>query len=294
MDLFALFHAPDRLKCDEFHFVLESVHITSDVVLHQERFYLLVDERVAEQAYLQLQTYIQENTPEIIIARPLLPIKQGFMGAYFYAIVLIIFSLLQNTFALGFDWHQRGIADSFNIESGEWWRCITALTLHADSAHLAGNIGFGVLFALFVSQYIGSAAAWFSILMAGAVGNALNAYFHQNIHQSLGASTAVFAALGMLGIFALNHQSDNSHRYNKRRFRKWLPFIATIALLVFTGTAGERTDILAHLFGYFSGCLVALGWIIIGMPTYIAPKIKAALVISTLTIILFAWNLALR
>ena len=82
-----------------------------------------------------------------------------------------------------------------------------------------------------VSQYIGRGAAWFSILMAGAIGNGLNAYFYQTLHLSIGASTMVFAALGILGIFAINDRNA----YFQTGLRRWAPLFATIALLGFLG-----------------------------------------------------------
>jgi len=36
-------------------------------------------------------------------------------------------------------WVERGSADAGRIVRGEWWRAVTALTLHADVAHTLGN-----------------------------------------------------------------------------------------------------------------------------------------------------------
>jgi len=172
---------------------------------------------------------------------------------------------------------------------GEWWRTITALGLHADAAHLAGNIGFGALFGILLSQYIGSGAAWFTILLAGASGNALNAFLYQTTHLSIGASTMVFAALGVLGVFSLN----DGHQYQQRGFRRWAPFFATLALLGFIGTAGERTDVMAHLSGYFCGCMAGLIWLtLLRRPELRLPSQKT-FAIACVSLPLFAWLLAL-
>ena len=32
------------------------------------------------------------------------------------------------------------------VTGGEWWRAVTALFLHADALHLAGNVIFGAAF----------------------------------------------------------------------------------------------------------------------------------------------------
>ena len=264
MSLLALFHSATRPKCDEFNLVLQSVNLESQVVYHENRYYLLVQEQLAEPAYRQLKRYVAENTPEDIITKPLIPASKGFSGAALYSLMLLLFGVLQVSSAFDIDWGQTGLADSWKIVAGEWWRAFTALTLHADAAHLAGNIGFGVLFGILVSQHIGAAAAWLTILLSGAAGNVINAYLHQSLHMSLGASTMVFAALGMLGVFALEQKST----YQQSKLRRSLPFLATLALLAFTGTAGERTDVLAHLSGFFSGCVSGLIWVAFGRPQF--------------------------
>ena len=289
MDLFAIFQSPLRRKCDEFNLVLQAVNLNSQVTDYEGKYYLLVDEQNADTAYRQLKLYIRENAPEEHIAQPLLPLKKGFGGAYLYAIILLVIGVLQNSEAFSIQWQQIGLADSLKIFYGEWWRNITALTLHADIGHLAGNIGFGILFGLLVSQHIGSAGAWLTILVSGAIGNAANAHFHSSLHQSLGASTMVFSALGMLGVFALNSKTP----FRKRNFRHWLPFLSTAALLAFVGTGGERTDVLAHLSGYLTGCVGGLIWLAFGKPQITALKPRLLLAFASVSIICVAWSLAL-
>lgn len=289
MSLFALFHSPTRHKCDEFNLVLQAVNIESQVVHHEDHFYLLVDEQIAESAYQQLKQYVDENTPEEIITKPLIPASKGFVAAMLYGFILLLFGVLQASTAFDIDWHQTGLADSWKIVEGDWWRAITALTIHADAAHLASNLGFGVLFGILVSQHIGSAAAWLTILLSGAAGNLINAYFYKSLHLSLGASTMVFAALGILGIFTL----ENKSIYRQRSIRRWLPFLATVALLAFTGTAGDRTDVLAHLSGFFSGCAGGLVWMAFGKPQITGRNQQFALSALCLLVVFSAWAIAL-
>ncbi len=289
MSLFALFHSAARTKCDEFNLVLQSVNLESQVVYHENRYYLLIHEQLAEPAYRQLKRYVDENAPEDIIAKPLIPASKGFPAAVLYSIILLLFAMLQASSAFDIDWRQAGLADSWKMAGGEWWRAFTALTLHADVAHLAGNIGFGVLFGILVSQHIGAAAAWLTILLSGAVGNLINAYLHHSLHMSLGASTMVFAALGMLGVFALEHKST----YQQSKLRRSLPFLATLALLAFTGTAGERTDVLAHLSGFFSGSASGLIWVAFGRAQITGRKYQIIIIAVILLILAGAWTLAL-
>ncbi len=290
MDYAALYHSPTIAKCREFSLVLDAMGFENHITESGRRFYLLVDESDAEQAYKQLRLYIAENAEKEVLAKPLRPFSEGFLGAYVYAFILLLVAALESTSLMSPGWQAYGVAHSEKIMAGEWWRTITALTLHSDAAHLIGNIGFGVLFGLMVSQYIGRGAAWFSILLAGSLGNALNAYFYQTLHLSIGASTMVFAALGILGIFALNDR----HAYLQSGFRRWAPLFATLALLGFLGTSGERTDLMAHLLGYASGCGVAMAWML-GLRRTDAPIAgQNAFALGSILLVLIAWGLALK
>ena len=288
MSLCALFHSDNLARCKEFSLVLQAVNLESEIVNNDDRFYLLVEEDLAPEAYRQLQLYVEENAPEEVLSRPLRPISKGFVGAYLYGLMLLIIGALNSTNALNLYWHNNGLAHSVKIMQGEWWRTITALGLHADSAHLTGNIGFGALFGILVSQYIGSGAAWFTILLAGAMGNGLNAYWYQTTHLSIGASTMVFAALGMLGVFGLN----NGQSYSGQSFRRWAPFIATFALLGFIGTAGERTDIMAHLSGYVCGCISGVVWLAVLRRDYASIPAQSVFALASFGLVCLAWVLA--
>ena len=79
------------------------------------------------------------------------------------------------------------------IRAGEWWRTFTALGLHADPLHLAGNLIYGLIFGFLAGQLLGWGLAWSGLLLAGALGNLLNAFLQAPTHSSIGASTAVFA-----------------------------------------------------------------------------------------------------
>lgn len=289
MTSYALFQSDSTKKCQEYYLVLQAMGFDSEVVHQDDHFYLLVDEQRAQQAYQQLRLYVAENAEKEIIEKPLRPMSEGFIGAYLYGLSLLIIAAFKSTKAFGFNWHANGLANSEKIADGEWWRTITALSLHADAAHLVGNIGFGAALGVLVSQYIGSGAAWFSILLAGAFGNALNAYFYQTLHLSIGASTMVFAALGMLGIFALN----GSQSYAQRGIRRWAPLMATLALLGFLGTAGERTDIMAHLTGYISGCIVAVLWMVALRRTDNDIPSQSKFALACVGLVAVAWALAL-
>jgi rhomboid protease GluP len=72
---------------------------------------------------------------------------------------------------------------------------------------------------------------------------------HDPSHAAIGASTAVFAALGIL----------SGHAWSARPvrwrggIRRWAPIGAGLMLLAFLGFGGERTDVGAHVLGFAIG-----------------------------------------
>jgi membrane associated rhomboid family serine protease len=142
-------------------------------------------------------------------------------------------------------WVERGGADAARIVRGEWWRAATALTLHADAGHAAGNaIALGLLLWA-LARRLGPAPATWLALAAGIAGNAATALLVRGGHLSVGASTAVFGALGALSAL------------HAPRRRAWLALASGVALLGLLGT-GERSDLFAHLLGFVAGVVQGL------------------------------------
>lgn len=156
------------------------------------------------------------------------------------------------------DWLQLGMVQAAKICAGGWWRLITALTLHADLQHLLGNLAIGGIFVFFLCRELGSGLAWSLMLGAGILGNLINACLQSPDHNSVGASTAVFGAVGILAAISMV-------RYRQHLSRRWpLPVAAALSLLALLGTEGRNTDLGAHLFGFGAGILLgALAEVII-------------------------------
>jgi len=142
-------------------------------------------------------------------------------------------------------------ASAASIVNGELYRTVTALMIHADSVHLAGNMAGLALFFTLVCSVQGFGVGSFGILASGALGNYATALLYRSAHLSIGASTAVFGAVGILIV----HQTFSSFRVATRRFRAWLPLGGGLCLLGLF-SQGEHTDILAHLFGLGSGLAI--------------------------------------
>jgi len=144
MSLLSLYDATQATRCHEFNLVLQAVNLDSKVVNYDERFYLLIEEEKAAEAYHHLKLYIEENAEKKeVLKKPPRPLSKGFAGAYLYGLSLLVIGALKSTNAFDLYWQGNGLANSVKIMHGEWWRTITALSLHADAGHLAGNIGSG-------------------------------------------------------------------------------------------------------------------------------------------------------
>jgi len=215
---------------------------------------LHVPARVSERAAEQLAIYLRENAARPAVKPPPAMIGRGWTGVVVYAAVLMLVAVCVRQYAFGFDWLASGRMDAGELRQGQWWRAVTALTIHLDLDHLGGNLAFGSFFAYFVARYFGAGLGWFAILMSGALGNLLNGLVQTGDHRSIGASTAVFGALALLTANTWRHGFSSATSWRARI----APVFAGVALLAFTGTGGENTDIGAHLTGFVAGFVLGL------------------------------------
>lgn len=176
------------------------------------------------------------------------------------AMLMVGFAVAQAE--LGEKWSAAGIMSSDLVcGQGQWWRTITALTLHGDVPHVLANLGSGIWFGGLLVPSYGQGLTWLAVIASGALGNVLTAWaYYPGLHRSLGASSAVFGALGLLVGDALVRLLQ---RRSGRTWWRWvLPLGAGIGLLAFLG-AGEgkaNVDVLAHLWGFAVG--IVLGFLI--------------------------------
>jgi len=148
---------------------------------------------------------------------------------------------------------ERGAAQASAIRAGEWWRAVTALALHADAGHVLGNAIAGALFLTAVFRSFGPGMGGALTLAAGALGNLANAWLRDPAHATIGASTAVFGALGVL----VGERMVRRHA-TPSRSAAWIPLGAGLALLAMLGTEGDRVDVGAHALGLAAGTLLGL------------------------------------
>ena len=284
-----VFRAHDRQLCGEVALVLEAVGLRPVIHDLDGTWIVIVAPHEAAQARRELDAWLAENRrsrPEPPARQPLADGRPGVLG---YAVAVIAVALAVGNLAFDRDWLAAGRIDGAAMQAGEWWRALTALTLHADLEHLAANIFFGGVFGWFAGRYLGSGIAWLLILAAGACGNLINVLIMGPGHRAIGASTAVFAALGLLGSLGW----AGRRRSVQGRIYRWGPVIAAVALLAYTGAGGERTDIGAHIWGFVAGLGAGLLAARIPPPVLVHARLQWLAGLATVAVLVTAWLLAL-
>lgn len=263
-DLRVVFESRNRQSCADRALVLASSRIPHQMIDDGLTAALVVPVEYSARAVEELRLYDDENPPFRAKTRKTIVDQNAAPGVIGYVLIICVIAGLAGYSFFGHNWFEAGRVDGELIRGGEWWRTITALTLHSGARHLVGNIVFGILFGLFAGRLLGSGVAWLAIVAAAATGNAANTLLLESAHRSIGASTAVFAALGLVAGFVWRGKFMAQDRWSYR----YGPIVGGLALLMFTGTGGENTDIGAHLLGFVCGFLAGMLLIALGpVPT---------------------------
>jgi membrane associated rhomboid family serine protease len=248
-DLRVVFESRNRQSCADRALVLESVQIPHQ--LHDDGLScaLIVPAHYSAQAASELRLYDEENPPVHRKVPQRTDYYDALPGLVGYVLVVCLVAGMAGYSYFQSNWFVAGRVDGELIRHGELWRLFTALTLHADIKHLLSNLVFGVFFGLFAGRLLGSGVAWLTIVLAAATANALNTLMLDIGHRSIGASTAVFAALGVVAGYVWFRRLMSQERWSNR----YGPIVGGLALLMYTGTGGPNTDVGAHLFGFVCG-----------------------------------------
>jgi membrane associated rhomboid family serine protease len=270
--------------------VLHALSIPYEILLAEAQSVIVVPAEFVEQAKYELWQYDQENRKQKPRHSEIIPAYQnGIPGVATYVAIICLVAWFAGVALFNRDWFAIGRVDGELIRDGEWWRTITALTLHSGVRHLAGNIVFGILFGLMAGRLVGSGVAWFGIVVASSAANFLNTSLLESAHRAIGASTAVFAALGLVSGFVWRAKLMAQDRWPYRLG----PIVGGIALLAYTGTGDANTDIGAHLAGFVCGFVS--GITLTMTAKYLTHRIlQLASGIAAVAIIVLAWIVALQ
>ena len=280
----------ERRACVEAALVLRAVGITCDIGRDGREHVVIVRAEDAGRALAELGDYVRENRDAAASAGPTITIRtDGWAGVFAYGAVILLAAICRDRDVFGLDWLSAGMTNAGLIRDGEWWRTVTALTLHADPAHLLANLVIGGLFGLFAAQLLGGGLAWFGILLGGAAGNGVNALLRPAEHTSIGASTAIFAALGIVSAWAWMQRRTG----RAMSMARWTPLISGLILLGYLGAGGERTDVLAHVAGFGSGLVLGVICARLRLQERCGPRTQTILGVAALAILVLSWGLAL-
>jgi membrane associated rhomboid family serine protease len=285
-----LFRTPYPAVCSERILVLQAVGIRFEIVQAAGDWVVFVAERDAQRAAQELRHYTAENRRWTPQPRPVKTHPGASVGSVIYMFVILSIGWAASRGFAGLHWFRAGRFNAGQFLDGEWWRAITALTLHADLGHVASNMAFGMAFGYFVGQLLGPGLAWSSILLAGTLGNTLNALWQSPTHTAVGASTAVFAALGLLAALSWTRRRHSEHRGGVR----WAPLCGGVMLLAYTGFSGVRTDVGAHVTGFVAGLLFGGVYGVLGAHLRLPWVWQWLLGAAAVTTIAVAWLYALQ
>ncbi len=240
-------------EANDWGLVLFSAGIPFRVARVPHGYALQVHRRNIERADSELQAYTAENAASVAAKADAPPVE--FRGAApLYAAMVVSLSMFCFYSVTGpsrpdVRWFAEGSAHASLIRAGEIWRAVTALSLHADFAHLVSNMLFGTFFLAVLGRSLGPGVAFGLVLLSGAGGNLANAFLRSTGHISIGASTAVFGAVGVLCGFEIVRRAQRGDRWRL----VIAPFGAGLAVLAMIGSGAGRVDVFAHLFGLLVG-----------------------------------------
>lgn len=271
--------------------VLSAVDISHTITVQGSSYAILVSTDKQRRAMHHLTAYQTENSnwppvknPPEEVGASLEPPTLIVIGA------LMIFYAVTGPWNMDSPWFAQGAGDSEAIlRQGEYYRLITALTLHADLTHLLGNCFFGSFLLHFFCRTAGPGIGVLAMLLAAALGNYINVVLHGSGHHFIGFSTAVFALIGMQAMVGYHTNRKLS------KIQIAAPFMAGAALLAMTGSSGVRTDLGAHLFGLFSGFgvgRVLMTDFFLGLRH--SARLQSALFIFACLLVYLSWDMAME
>ena len=173
------------------------------------------------------------------------------------AVCMLLFVLLYAIEATGHgDLRAAGLMDNQAVRAGEWWRLITAVTLHGDLAHLAANVTTGLLLLGLAMGASGPGVGLLASFLGGVGGNLAGLWLHGETHRSLGASGMVMGALGLLAAqwLGLLRRGVSPRQLAVRGV------LSGCFLLVLLGLSPQKNvDVLAHVAGFITGFVLGTG-----------------------------------
>lgn len=276
-----------RKRAEEYGLVVLSMELPYWLYEDHYRFYLCVPEDHAEAVSGQLETYHRESRRWPPLAKVLPPEADSHPWSLVVFAIVLIGCFVAQERQPGLD--QIGMMNILAVaREGQLWRLVTALTLHADIGHLASNLLSGVCFGLLVNRAFGYGFGWLCIVLSGMLGNALTLAVHlPDPNYALGASTAIFGALGMLIAHGAIQLMRAQEGFDWRR--GIIPIVGGLTILGLTGATGEHVDIAGHICGFAAGVALGIGATLITFKKIPGSRWQIALGTLALALVAGAW-----
>jgi rhomboid protease GluP len=268
--------------------VLTSSGIVYTVRKRGKGWNIIVDKEDHEKALTAVKGYFDDN-PDVLVTNDDTGLKYPKTFTGFYVAFILLVSHIA-VFMSGdvSAFHKACGSSASDVLHGELYRAVTSLMLHSGALHLVGNMAGIAIFGTCVCLITGQGVGWMMIVLSGILGNLLNAFFYKTGHLSIGASTAVFGAIGILA----GYNFLSKFRSPDQRIKAWLPLGGGLALLGLLGS-GKNSDIGAHFFGFVFGIL--LGVFYAYLIKYPLPKkYQVNCSVISFCVIVFSWMIALN
>ncbi len=232
----------------DFELLCHSLQIKYIVKSINSYFIIFIYEEDYEKAYLNLNDLIREDlnyfSPYDEIINNVIIINDS-ISFFSYSIIgsIILFFFYYELTGQKYYFFDIGANNAYLVVKGEFYRCITSLTLHANLLHILSNMVFFVVIYRYVIKIFGEGLGWLLIVLSGFLGNLMTSFFYQHYHSSIGFSTSIFGVVGILSCI------------NLKVVKNFLPVVAGFFLFIMLG-GGKNVDVIAHISGFISGIIL--------------------------------------
>ena len=137
-----------------------------------------------------------------------------------------------------------GQVNGFVIYYGWYYQLFTSMFVHANIAHLAGNMLFLLIFGLRGEEMFSLPEYLLVYFLGGLAGNLLSLWLMPLYVPSVGASGAIFALFGAVAV------------YSRRSISQSIIGALIYAFFLFFISSGPGVNIFAHFGGLVAGLLI--------------------------------------
>jgi rhomboid protease GluP len=139
---------------------------------------------------------------------------------------------------------QYGQVNGFVLYYGWYYQLFTSMFVHANIAHLAGNMLFLLIFGLRGEEMFSLPEYLLVYFIGGLTGNLLSLWLMPLYVPSVGASGAIFALFGAVAVYA------------RRSISQSIIGALIYAFFLFLISTGPDVNVFAHLGGLVAGLLI--------------------------------------